>query len=114
MSYIDTSVLAAYYCPEPLSATVDKLLTNLNGPALSQLSEVELVSALSQKVRTGQLDTAAAHQIRTQFQAHLASGYYELLPVNTREYHLARDWISQFSTSLRTLDALHLAVAFSN
>ena len=26
----------------------------------------------------------------------------------------ARDWISQFNTALRTLDALHLAIAVSN
>ena len=29
-------------------------------------------------------------------------------------YHLAREWISRFTTPLRTLDALHLAVASQN
>jgi uncharacterized protein len=29
-------------------------------------------------------------------------------------YHLAREWISRFTTPLRTLDAKHLAVASQN
>ncbi|TSA09638.1 MAG: PIN domain-containing protein [Deltaproteobacteria bacterium] len=33
--------------------------------------------------------------------------------VEPLHYRLARDWMGQFNTSLRTLDALHLAVASS-
>ncbi len=31
-----------------------------------------------------------------------------------KEYDIARNWIGNFETPLRTLDALHLAVAFTN
>jgi len=34
--------------------------------------------------------------------------------VESKEYVLAADWIGRFATPLRTVDALHLASAFSN
>jgi len=55
MAYLDTSILAAYYCPEPLSDLVEKLIVQLDEPAVSHLTEVELASALSKKIRGGWL-----------------------------------------------------------
>ncbi len=114
MAYLDTSVLAAYYCPEELSRRVQQMLQKMRTPAISPLVEVEFASALSMKVRTGQLDSASANKVLSQFQVHVSGAYYEMLPIHLREYTLARDWISRFTTRLRTLDALHLAVAFSH
>ncbi len=37
--------------------------------------------------------------------------FYRILSLNNTHYQLASNWIEQFSTALRTLDALHLAVA---
>jgi uncharacterized protein len=34
--------------------------------------------------------------------------------VESVHYTLARNWIAQFETPLRTLDALHLAIAFTH
>lgn len=45
-----------------------------------------------------------------QFEAHLADGYYEVLSLKPREYHLAQSWLGQLTGTLRILDALHLAV----
>ncbi|MEH1936800.1 MAG: hypothetical protein V7L14_24470 [Nostoc sp.] len=42
------------------------------------------------------------------------SEFYTQIAVETVYYNLARDWISRFNTSLRRLDALHLAIAFQN
>jgi len=113
MSYIDTSVLVAYYCPERLSGTVQKTLAGVAEPTISPLVEVEFHSALSIKVRTGDLDRDSAGRIASQFRLHVSDGLYRLVPVGSREYALARDWLGRFTTSLRTLDALHLAVAFA-
>ncbi len=34
MCYIDTSVLAAYYCPEPLSEKAERMIRNSGRPAM--------------------------------------------------------------------------------
>jgi uncharacterized protein len=49
-----------------------------------------------------------------QFQADLNQGFYTRLEVEPGHYSMARDWIGQFDTPLRTLDALHLAIASSH
>jgi uncharacterized protein len=46
MVYIDTSVLVAYYCPEPLSEKAEKLLIRYLKPAISSLTEVGFFSAV--------------------------------------------------------------------
>lgn len=114
MSYLDTSVLAAYYCPERLSRKVQKTLNEITEPTISSLVEVELCSALAIKVRTGSIEAAAASRVLAMFQLHQADGRFQMVAIGSREYGLARQWISGFSTMLRTLDALHLAAAFAN
>jgi predicted nucleic acid-binding protein len=114
MSYIDTSALAAYYCPETLSRSVEKELRRDEAPTISPLVEVEFHSAVALKVRTREFDPPTANRIVSLFRLHLANGHYRLVAVGDREYGLACDWIGRFSTPLRTLDALHLAAAFAS
>ena len=114
MAYIDTSVLVAYYCPEPLSAAVQEMLRRTAGPAISPLVEVEVYSAVAAKVRTGGLDKPSAGRVLARFRDHLADGRFTILPITAREYSQARDWLGRFTTPLRTLDALHLAAAFAS
>ena len=49
--YVDTSVLAAYYRPKPLSLAAERALRNLSSPMISDLTLVEFASAISRKVR---------------------------------------------------------------
>jgi hypothetical protein len=114
MAYIDTSVLVAYYCPERLSLKAERIVRAAEGPAISPLVEVEFCSALAIKTRTGGLAKDDARKVLSVFLAHLLEGRYRSVPIDAREYLLARDWIGAFSTPLRTVDALHLAAAFSN
>jgi predicted nucleic acid-binding protein len=51
MYYIDTSVLVAYYCPEPFADKAEEFLAKIDKPNISALTEVELFSALSRKLR---------------------------------------------------------------
>jgi len=60
LNYLDTSVLAAYYCPEPLSDEAESIVRASRTPAICDLTEVELFSALSRKVRTRELDATEA------------------------------------------------------
>ena len=114
MAYIDTSVLAAYYCPERLSAKVQKVLARLPDATISPLVELEFLSALATKVRAREFDAPTAGRIASTFQLHLADGLYRMVPIEAREYALARLWIGSFAAALRTLDALHLAAASAN
>jgi hypothetical protein len=112
--YLDTSVLVAYYCPEALSDKVQRVLNGLTEPTISPLVELELYSALGLKVRTREIDTATAGHAATMFEVHLADDIYRVVPIGAREYKLSRDWLSKFNSTLRTLDALHLAAALAN
>ena len=114
MSYVDTSVLVAYYCPEPLSPSAQSSLARIGEPVVSPLVEVELYSAVAAKVRARDLSPSSGGRILGLFSRDLADGSYRVVPIEAKEYSLARDWIARFSTPLRTLDALHLATAFSH
>ena len=70
MYYIDTSVLAAYYCPEPLSDKAEEILLSTGRPAISYLTRLELFSAISRKVREGMAPRDGNRIIR-QFEYHL-------------------------------------------
>ena len=109
--YLDTSVLVAYYCPESLSERVQDFLRDQVKPAVSYLTEVELFSAISRKVRSGDLSRKDGERILAKFLSHLDSGLFSITPVEPHHWRLARGWIGLFNTPLRTLDALHLAIA---
>lgn len=114
MIYLDTSIVAPLYWREALSDAVEGLVLSETELGLSQLVEVELFSALSRRVRMGEISQDDATAIVERFQTDIDNGFYCSITLETIHYHLAREWISQFTTPLRTLDALHLAVAFQN
>ncbi len=113
MFYVDTSVIIAYYHPEPLSETAETFLMHHVRPGISNLSEVEMASALSRKIREGGLSRKDAAREIGKFIAHVEGGFYTHLFLQAQHFRLARDWIGLFHTKLRTLDALHLALAFA-
>ena len=77
MLYLDTSVVAAYYCPEPLSEQVEKfLISEKEQVAISHLTEVELYSAISRKIRENNLDTYHGKKIIKQFENHAREAYF--------------------------------------
>ena len=111
MYYIDTSVLVAYYCPEALSEQVQGFLSEQVKPAISTLTEVELFSAIARKVRMGDLSPSDGNRIVSKFLSHMDGNLFSITPVESHHWRIARGWIGLFNTSLRTLDALHLAIA---
>jgi uncharacterized protein len=112
--YLDTSIVAPLYWTEALSDTVEELVLSETELGLSQLVEVELISALSRRLRMREISQDDATAIVERFQIDIDSGFYTRITLETIHYHLAREWISRFTTPLRTLDALHLAVASQN
>ncbi len=114
MIYADTSVLAAYYFPEPLSAVAERMLIAQRGPVVSDLVEVELFSAAARKVRRREVTRQGASLALARFEEHLESGLYTRVAIERPHYAMARTWIGTFELPLRTLDALHLAVTASH
>ena len=114
MSYLDTSVLVAYYCPEALSEAAEKMILADGQPAVSALTEVELVSALARKVSERELSRENANRVLIEFQSHLSQLLFKRIPLERDCYSVAFNWLAQFAIPLRTLDALHLAVAAQN
>ncbi len=113
MVYLDTSVLAAYYCPEAMSAKAELAVRRCGEPAISWLVEVELSSAVARKVREGGLSRTDAVSTLARFRLHVDQDCYGRLPIEAMHYGLARDWLGLSVAPLRTLDALHLAVCFA-
>jgi uncharacterized protein len=109
--YLDTSVLAPFYWTEAASESVEQLFEQHTQLIISELSEVELISALSRRVRMGEIERADASSIAARFQAALDAEFYQLVTVTPLHYQMAKQWMQQFDTPLRTLDALHLAIA---
>lgn len=89
----------------------ERAIRSLSAPAISELTLVEFTSALSRKVRDRTLSREDGIKVLAQFEAHIEGNYYVVLPVRTRDYRVAKSWLGQLRGTLRTLDALHLAVA---
>ena len=109
--YFDTSLLVPYYCPEALSQVAERTVRGDPRPTISDLVEVEFFSALAKKVREKEMSAVEAARVGQQFLAHLQAGIYTRLAVQRRHYETAREWLARFTFPLRSLDALHLALA---
>jgi uncharacterized protein len=112
-AYIDTSILGAYYCPEPLSAAAENALRKIKTPVISVLSEVELCSLISKKRRLKELPERKAKEILDLFANHVAEGFYRRILFYTEHFIKARQLLASMDSSLRTSDALHLAAALA-
>ena len=110
LAYFDTSLIAPLYRPEPLT-TVAEALQQQYRPVISWLTEVELASTLARWVRMGELTQQQAADIDMVFAEDLRLKAFERAELGERQYWQARTWLQRRNTSLRTLDALHLAVA---
>ncbi|MFB2918342.1 type II toxin-antitoxin system VapC family toxin [Aerosakkonema funiforme] len=114
MIYLDTSIVIPNYWPELLSEASQQLLRIETQRGLSQLVEVEFFSALSRRVRMREISQEEARQIAIEFQRDLDDFFYTRIPLQPFHYQQAREWIGRFDTALRTLDAIHLAIAAAN
>lgn len=109
-AYIDTSVLGAYYCPEPLSPAAESALRDVEAPVISNLTLVEFSSLVSRKRQLKELDARKASQVLSAFNGHVDGGFYRRIPIGAEHFIRARQLVETV-TALRTLDALHLATA---
>lgn len=112
--FFDTSGAAKHYRAEIGTPTVDALLAEAGARTfLSALSVVELHSVLARLVRTGHIAETDFHLARGRFLADIAAGLWQVVQVAGGHCHRAQQLLVHhgLARSLRTLDALQLAVA---
>ena len=92
---------------------MEDFITVQTKPAISILTEVELFSALSRKVREKGISRKDASRIASKFISHIDNFMYAVTSLEDHHYRLARDCIGLFKLPLKSLDAFHLAIASS-
>ena len=111
MVYVDTSVIVALLTVEPRTQDVTGWYAGLRDtPTCSDWLLTEFCSAISIKLRTGQINEANAKRVRKEFKL-LAEGGLRIVPVSRSAFGLAAEMIRQHDHGLRAGDSLHLAVA---
>jgi hypothetical protein len=110
--YLDTSALVAFVSNEPTAAALKRWVAGLGDDTLcsSDWCVPEVASALSLKVRTGQLQEVQADGAWTAFGA-ACDGLLELMPLQAADCSLAAQMCRVHKSGLRAGAALHLAVA---
>jgi predicted nucleic acid-binding protein len=110
--YIDTSALAKRYLREPGSDEFDDFLGHLLSVSISRLTVVELRCLLGRRRRNRDIDAGVERYAAAAFEDDIAQGFLEVHPLEDRHALGARDLLIRLATvPLRTLDALHLAIA---
>ncbi len=112
MSYFDTSVIVAYYVPEKLSTYAQQRLSTAAHAVVSELTQIEFVSALSLRHRIGDLTYAEVQRVSSLFAGHLDTGLYQKLHFDSAVFQTAYSYLSRFDLPLKAPDALHLAAAW--
>jgi uncharacterized protein len=111
-TYLDTSALAKWYLNEARSEDFEAYLRVAPEPSISTLTVVEMRCLLSRHRRSDQLDAATERMVFAQFESDIAQGFLTLAAVEDRHVLAASRMIDRLQPlALRTLDALHLAIA---
>lgn len=107
--YLDTSVLAALYLPEPGSSAAAAAVGS-RPPAISALIEVEFASVVARRVRERSISAQDAANVLALFDTHLTERRYRHLPVGAEAFAEARRMLRSGKVPLSALDAMHLAI----
>ena len=110
--YVDTSALAKWYLNEPQSEAFEAFISSHPNAAICRLTVVEFRCLLARRRRAS--DSTAVHETRLgdAVAADITSGALALHPVEDTDFQAAVILIGDLRKQpLRTLDALHLAVA---
>jgi len=103
------------YVPEAESERLDTFSARARlGLMISELAITEVLSAVARRKREGELRPELANQIRGALLADADSGSFARLHLDPAVHREAqRPLLATDSLPLRTLDALHIALAFS-
>ncbi|MCE3290313.1 MAG: twitching motility protein PilT [Caulobacter sp.] len=112
MFYLDTSLIVSLITNEAHTPDARGWLSNhlTDELAISLWVTTEVSSALSMKLRTGQIDAAERGQAASAYAA-LVAGSLLNLPISTTAFTVAARYSDREDLGLRGPDALHLAIA---
>lgn len=114
MVYLDTSALLKRYVPEAHSDAFEEYLAPLMPAVVSRLTLVELRSGLARKRREGAIAADREQAAVTEIRIDVQDGLLQVQPSTDQHFNDAFRLIDQLpDIPLRTLDALHLAIAQS-
>lgn len=109
--YLDAAVLVSLYVPEITTAAAESLVTGETEVAISALSLLETRVALERKRKAGGMTTGAVAAVRARIEADVSAQRLLLHVVEDADYHGADAISQQVPGPLRSLDAIHAAVA---
>jgi uncharacterized protein len=111
MLYLDTSLLVAALTNEAETGPMQTWLGRQpeDNLAISDWVATEFTSALSIKLRTGQIDANDRAEVLAKF-ARLSADSLTVVPVSRLQFRTAARFADQHTLGLRAGDALHLAV----
>ena len=112
--YIDTSCLVAYYLPEEKSSLVQKKIHTANEVTVSFLTDIEMLSAIRKKERMNHISLAQADEAFQLYKSHRSSGLFKVTELTPAVFKASEFILQSTDTALRTLDAIHLGLAYQN
>lgn len=111
MIYLDTSVAIPLFVPEPASDAIDAWFESCDDTLISSdWILTEFSSALSIKVRRGEIEQKQAQAAWKDFENFCLSGL-RLVPVSRRAFTQAAQLVRNVPSGLRSGDSLHLSMA---
>jgi uncharacterized protein len=112
MHYLDTSFIVSAMMPDEAvsEASRDWLETHSEGLVISHWVITEVASALSMKVRTGQLTIEQRADVQQTWR-NFQETSLALLEIRLEDFQIAARFAERHELNLRASDALHIAVA---
>ena len=112
MIYVDTSALVKRYLQEPGSDAFDAFFLTQAPLGISRLTVIEMRCALARRRRANQVSPELETQVQEAFRLDMQDGALIVASFNDDDLTLAYHLMDEVGViPLRTLDALHLAVA---
>ena len=109
--YLDASVLVALFTDDALSGKADSLLRSMTAVVVvSDFAAAEFASAVAKKVRTGEMIGPEARAAFADFDAWRARSA-ALTETRTADITAAAGFLRRLDLSLRTPDAINIAIA---
>ncbi len=109
--YLDASVLVAFFTSDPFTDRAEAFLqADLPAVVVSDFAAAEFASVLARRVRTGELTPKGARSTFAAFDTWVARTV-DVLETTTADIATATSYVRRLDLTLRTPDAINIALA---